>query len=155
MPESSNPSSLKRFCEVFQMTAKERGKISQTGSERGTFSYRQQHPKYPTLVFNFYRKRADGTHSEAWMLAEEMELRHQQRVTSNLARARARGVPERKPAAPKEVRKRKIKETQKRIQEKKRKEKQQAKKMTHEEDLQRWEILAQMLGKKVAEIMPK
>ena len=89
------------------------------------------------------------------MLAEEMELRHQQRVSSNLARARARGVPPRKPAAPREVRKRKLKETQKRIQEKKRKEKQQAKKMTPEEDLKRWEILAQMLGKKVAEIMPK
>ena len=137
------------------MTAKERGKISQTGSERGTFSYRQQHPKYPTLVFNFYRKRADGTHSEAWMLAEEMELRHQQRIESNLARARARGVPERTTAAPKAERKRKLKETQKRIQEKKRKEKQQAKKMTAEQDLQRWQVLANMLGKSVEEIMPK
>jgi len=152
----SNPnSSSKRFCEVFQMTAKERNKRAQTGSALGTFSYRQPHPEHPELVFNFYRKRADGTHSEAWVLAEEMELRHQQRVTSNLARARARGVSPRKPAAPKEVRKRKLKETQKRIQEKKRKEKQQAKKMTPEEDLQRWQVLADMLGTSVTEIMPK
>ena len=134
------------------MTAKERGKISQTGSERGTFSYRQQHPKYPTLVFNFYRKRADGTHSEAWMLAEEMELRHKQRVTSNLARARARGVPPRQPAAPKEERKRKARISQERTRQKKRK---QDAKMTHEQDVQRWEILAQMLGKSVEQIMPK
>ena len=149
----SNPnSSSKRFCKVFQMTAKERNKRAQTGSALGTFSYRQQHPEHSELVFNFYRKRADGTHSEAWILKTEMELRHQQRVTSNLARARARGVSPRQPAAPREVRKRKLKETQKRIQEKKRKEKQQAKKMTPEEDLKRWEILAQMLGKKVAEI---
>lgn len=155
MLESDNKASSTRYCKVFQMTAKERGKMAQTGSALGTFKYRQQHPEHPTLVFNFYRKRADGTHSEAWVLETEMELRHQQRVTSNLARARARGVPPRKPAAPKEVRKRKLKETQKRIQEKKRKEKQQAKKMTAEQDLQRWEILAQMLGKSVTEIMPK
>lgn len=137
------------------MTAKERNKRAQTGSELGAFKYRQQHPEHPELVFNFYRKRADGTHSEAWILKTEMELRHKQRVTSNLTRARARGVTERKPAAPKEVRKRKLKETQKRIQEKKRKEKQQAKKMTSEEDLQRWQMLADMLGTSVEEIMPK
>jgi hypothetical protein len=155
MSESTPSSTSKRFCDVFQMTAKERGKMAQTGSALGTFKYRQQHPKHPELVFNFYRKRADGTHSEAWMLAEEMELRHQQRVTSNLARARARGVPERTPAAPREERKRKLKETQRRIQEKKREAKQKASKMTHEQDVQRWQILAQMLGKPVEEIMPK
>ena len=132
------------------MTAKERGKISQTGSERGTFSYRQQHPKYPTLVFNFYRKRADGTHSEAWMLAEEMELRHQQRVISNLARARARGIPERKPAAPKAERLKKARVRQEKTRQKKRK---QDAKMTPEEDVQRWQVLADMLGKPLDEVM--
>jgi hypothetical protein len=146
----SNPnSSSKRFCEVFQMTAKERNKRAQTGSALGTFSYRQQHPKYPTLVFNFYRKRADGTHSEAWILKTEMELRHQQRVTSNLARARARGVPERKPAAPKSERLKKARISQERTRQKKRK---QDAKMTAEQDLQRWQVLAQMLGKSVEEI---
>ena len=152
MHESSNPSSSKRFCDVFQMTAKERNKRAQTGSELGTFSYRQQHPEHPELVFNFYRKRADGTHSEAWILKTEMELRHQQRVTSNLARARARGVPPRQPAAPKEVRKRKARISQERTRQKKRK---QDAKMTHEQDVQRWQILAGMLGKSVEQIMPK
>ena len=152
MPESSTPSSSKRFCEVFQMTAKQRGMMAQTGSALGTFSYRQQHPEHPELVFNFYRKRADGTHSEAWVLAEEMELRHQQRVTSNLVRARARGVPPRKPAAPKQERKRKARISQERTRQKKRK---QGSKMTAEQDLQRWQVLAQMLGKSVEQIMPK
>ena len=132
--------------------SRERGRAAQTGSERGFFKYRQQHPTQHCLVFSYYRKRSDRSYFEVWMLAEEMELRHKQRVSSNLSRARARGVPPRQPAAPKAERKRKLKETQKRIQEKKRKEKQQAKKMTPEEDLKRWEILAQMLGKKVAEI---
>ena len=135
--------------------SRERGRAAQTGSERGFFKYRQQHPTQNDLVFSYYRKRSDGSYFEVWMLAEEMELRHKQRVSSNLSRARARGIPERKPAAPKQERKRKIKETQRRIQEKKRKEKQQAKKMTHEQDLKRWEILAQMLGKSVEQIMPK
>ena len=150
MSESDNTATSKRFCEVFQMTAKERGKITQTGSERGTFSYRQQHPEHSELVFNFYRKRSDGTHSEAWILKTEMELRHQQRVTSNLARARARGVPERKPAAPKEERKRKARISQERTRQKKRK---QDAKMTHEQDIQRWQVLADMLGKPLDEVM--
>ena len=135
--------------------SRERGRTAQIGSERGFFKYRQQHPTQNDLVFSYYRKRSDGSYFEVWMLAEEMELRHKQRIESNLARARARGVSPRQPAAPREVRKRKLKETQKRIQEKKRKEKQQAKKMTPEEDLQRWQVLADMLGTSVTEIMPK
>ena len=151
MPSSSDQPST-RFCDVFQMTAKERGKIAQTGSNLGSFKYRQQHPQHSQLVFNFYRKRSDGTHSEAWILKTEMELRHQQRIESNLARARARGVSPRQPAAPKEVRKRKARISQERTRQKKRK---QGSKMTPEQDLQRWQILAGMLGKSVEEIMPK
>jgi hypothetical protein len=132
------------------MTSKQRGEMAQTGKPRGTFKYRQPHPKYPTLVFNFYRKRSDGTHSEAWILKTEMELRHKQRVESNRARARARGVPERTPAAPKEERKRKARISQERTRQKKRK---QETKMTHEQDLQRWQVLAQMLGTPLDEVM--
>lgn len=145
-------STSRRFCEVFQMTAKERNKRAQTGSELGTFKYRQQHPEHSELVFNFYRKRADGTHSEAWVLETEMELRHQQRVTSNLARARARGVPERKPAAPKAERLKKARVRQEKTRQKKRK---QDVKMTREQNVQRWQVLADMLGTSVEQIMPK
>jgi hypothetical protein len=134
------------------MTSKRRGKMAQTGSERGAFSYRQQHPEHPELVFNFYRKRADGTHSEAWILETVMDVKHRQRVESNLARARARGVPQRQPAAPREERKRKARISQERTRQKKSK---QGSKMTAEQDTQRWQILAQMLGKPVEEIMPK
>ena len=148
---ASNANSSKRFCGVFQMTSKQRGMMAQTGSELGTFSYRQKHPEHPELVFNFYRKRSNGTHSEAWILKTEMELRHQQRLTSNLARARARGVPERKPAAPKEERQRKARVSQEKRRQKKCK---QGSKLTPEQDLQRWQVLAQMLGKTVEEIMP-
>ena len=151
MPSSSDRPST-RFCDVFQMTAKERGKMAQTGSDMGTFKYRQQHPQHSQLVFNFYRKRSDGTHSEAWMLAEEMEVKHRQRVESNLARARARGIPHRQPAAPREERKRKARISQERTRQKKSK---QGSKMTDEQDTQRWQILAQMLGKPVEKIMPK
>ena len=154
MPSSSDQPST-RFCDVFQMTAKERGKIAQTGSNLGSFKYRQQHPQHSQLVFNFYRKRSDGTHSESWILETVMDVKHKQRVTRNLKRARSRGVPDRKPAAPKEQRARKLKETQRRIQEKKREAKQKASKMTPEQDLQRWQVLADMLGKPVGELMPK
>ena len=133
--------------------SRERGRAAQTGSESGYFKYRQQHPIQNDLVFSYYRKRTNGSYFEVWMLAEEMELRHKQRVESNLARARARGVPERKPAAPKEERKRKLKETQRRIQEKKREAKQKASKMMHEQDIQRWQVLADMLGKPLDEVM--
>ena len=132
--------------------SRERGRAAQTGSERGFFKYRQQHPTQNDLVFSYYRKRSDGSYFEVWMLAEEMELRHKQRVTSNLSRARARGVPPRQPAAPKEVRKRKARISQERTRQKKRK---QDAKMTHEQDVQRWQILAGMLGKSVEQIMPK
>ena len=152
MPESDNTAISTRFCDVFQMTAKERGKMAQTGSERGTFSYRQQHPKHPELVFNFYRKRADGTHSEAWMLAEEMEVRHRQRVESNLARARARGVPERTPAAPKAER---LKKARVRQEKRRQRHRKQDNKLTPEQDTQRWQVLADMLGTSVEQIMPK
>ena len=85
-----------------------------------------------------------------WMLAEEMEVRHRQRVESNLARARARGVPERKPAAPKEERKRKARISQERTRQKKSK---QDNKLTPEEDIQRWQVLADMMGKPLNEVM--
>lgn len=103
-PRSTSPSSWS--------ASRERGRAAQTGSERGYFKYRQQHPTQHDLVFSYYRKRSDGSYFEVWMLAEEMEVRHRQRVESNLARARARGVPERKPAAPKEERKRKARISQ-------------------------------------------
>ena len=84
------------------------------------------------------------------MLAEEMELRHKQRVESNLARARARGIPERKPAAPKAERLKKARVRQEKVRQKKRK---QDAKMTPEEDVQRWQVLADMLGKPLDEVM--
>jgi hypothetical protein len=152
MSESTPSSTSKRFCDVFQMTSKQRGKITQTGSERGTFSYRQQHPNHPELVFSYYRKRSDGSYFEVWMLAEEMELRHQQRVARNLARARARGVPPRKPAAPKEERLKKARVRQEKTRQRHHK---QRSKLTPEEDIQRWQVLAEMLGKPVEQIMPK
>ncbi len=85
-----------------------------------------------------------------WMLAEEMEVRHRQRVESNLARARARGVPERKPAAPREERKRKARVRQEKRRQRHRK---QGSKLTPEEDVQRWQVLADMLGKPLDEVM--
>jgi len=141
-PRSTSPSSWS--------ASRERGRAAQTGSERGYFKYRQQHPTQHDLVFSYYRKRSDGSYFEVWMLAEEMEVRHRQRVESNLARARARGVPERKPAAPKEERKRKARISQERTRQKKSK---QDNKLTPEEDIQRWQVLADMLGKPLNEVM--
>jgi hypothetical protein len=135
------------------MTSKQRGKITQTGSERGTFSYRQQHPNHPELVFSYYRKRSDGSYFEVWMLAEEMELRHQQRVARNLARARARGVPPRKPAAPKAERLKKARISQERTRQKKKRK--QDNKLTPEENNNRWEVLALTMGVSVDSIRPK
>ena len=131
-------------------TSRERGRAAQKGSERGYFKYRQQHPTQHDLVFSYYRKRSDGSYFEVWMLAEEMEVRHRQRVESNLARARARGVPERKPAAPREERKRKARVRQEKRRQRHRK---QGSKLTPEEDVQRWQVLADMLGKPLDEVM--
>ena len=152
MHESSPPSSSKRFCKVFQMTAKQRGMMAQTGSELGTYKYRQQHPEHPELVFNFYRKRDDGSYLEAWVLKDEMKVRHDQRVKRNLARARARGVPEWQPAAPKEERQRRVRASQEKARQKRRKK---AHGMTAEEDTSRWEVLALTMGVSVDSIRPQ
>jgi hypothetical protein len=132
--------------------SRERGRKAQTGSERGAFRYRQQHPEHPLLVFDYYRKRSDESHQEVWVLAEEMETRHKQRLARNLARARERGVPPRRPAAPKAERKRKARIRQEKMRQKKRK---QDTKRSAQEDLKRWEILALSMGVSVEEIMPQ
>ena len=148
MPESSNtnpsPSSWR--------APRERGKKAQTGSEKGTFKYRQQHPEHPLLVFDYYRKRSDGSHQEVWVLAKEMETRHKQRVARNLARARERGVPPRRPAAPKEERLKKAKIRQEKARQQKRK---QDTKLSAQEDDARWEVLALTMGVSVDSIRPK
>ena len=146
MPERDSPEPFSTSWRA----SRERGRAAQTGSERGYFKYRQQHPTQHGLVFSYYRKRSDGSYFEVWMLAEEMELRHKQRVESNLARARARGIPERKPAAPKSERLKKARISQERTRQKKRK---QETNMTHEQDIQRWQVLADMLGKPLDEVM--
>jgi len=146
MSESSNPHPSSSSWSA----SRERGRAAQTGSERGYFKYRQQHPTQNDLVFSYYRKRTNGSYFEVWMLAEEMEVRHRQRVESNLARARARGVPPRQPAAPKEERKRKARISQERTRQRHRK---QDSKLTPEEDIQRWQVLADMLGKPLDEVM--
>ena len=153
MHESNTPSSSKRFCKVFQMTAKQRGMMAQTGSELGTYKYRQQHPKHPELVFNFYRKRDDGSYLEAWVLEAEMNVRHEQRIKRNLARARARGVSEWQPAAPKEERQRRARVSQEKARQKRRKKKAQG--MTAEDDTSRWEVLALTMGVSVSSIRPQ
>ncbi len=148
MPESNktnpSPSSWK--------ASRERGREAQTGSERGTFKYRQQHPEHPLLVFDYYRKRANGSFQEVWLSLEVMESRHEKRVAHNLARARARGVPERKPAAPKEERLKKARVRQEKARQKKKRK--QDPKMSAQEDLKRWEILAMSMGVSVEQIMP-
>ena len=152
MPESDNQKPASRFCNVFQMTTKQRGIMAQTGQPKGTFKYRAQHPEHPELVFDYYRKRADGSYLETWVLAEVMESRHEKRVARNLARARERGIPPRRPAAPKEERKRKARVRQEKARQKKRK---QDTKLSAQEDLKRWEILAMSMGVSVEEIMPQ
>ena len=152
MSESDNHKPESRYCEVFLMTTKQRGMMAQTGQPKGTFKYRQEHPKHPELVFNFYRKRADGSYLEAWVLKDEMTVRHDQRVKGNLARARARGVPERKPAAPKEERQRRVRVSQEKARQKRRKK---APEMTAEEDNARWEVLALTMGVSVDSIRPQ
>lgn len=131
--------------------SRERGRKAQTGSEKGTFRYRQRHPEHPLLVFDYYRKRSDGSHQEVWVLAKEMETRHAQRIARNLARARERGVPPRKPAAPKAERKRKARIRQEKARQKKHKK---DTKLSAQEDLKRWEILALSMGVSVEQIMP-
>ena len=152
MSESDNHKPESRYCEVFQMTAKQRGIMAQTGQPKGTFKYRQRHPEHPELVFNFYRKRTDGSHLEVWVLEDEMKVRHDQRVKRNLARARARGVPERQPAAPKEERQRRARVSQEKARQKRRKKKPD---MTPEEENKRWEVLALTMGVSVDSIRPK
>tara|TARA_R100000951_G_scaffold70540_1_gene59460 strand:- start:500 stop:946 length:447 start_codon:yes stop_codon:yes gene_type:complete len=148
MPESSNtnpsPSSWR--------ASRERGREAQTGSEKGTFRYREEHPEHPLLVFDYYRKRSDGSHQEVWVLAKEMETRHKQRVARNLARARARGVPPRKPAAPKEERLKKARIRREKTRQQRCKKEP---KMTAEADNARWEVLALTMGVSVDSIRPK
>ena len=147
MPESDNtnppPSSWS--------APRERGRAAQTGSEKGFFKYRQQHPEQPLLVFDYYRKRSDGSHQEVWVLAAEMEVRHKQRVARNLARARERGVPPRLPAAPKEERLKKARIRREKARQTKHKK---DTKLSAQEDLKRWEILAMSMGVSVEEIRP-
>ena len=145
MSESSAPSSSSSW-----KASRELARAAQTGSERGYFKYRQHHPNQHDLVFSYYRKRSDGSYFEVWMLVQKMEVRHKQRIESNLARARARGVPGREPAAPKAERKRKARISQERTRQKKRK---QDAKMTAEQDIQRWQVLADILGKPLDEVM--
>ena len=147
MPESSNPNPSPNSWSA----SRERGRAAQTGSERGTFRYRHPHPTEPDLVFDYYRKRANGGFQEVWLSLEVMESRHAQRLAHNLARARARGVSERKPAAPKEERKRKARIRQEKARQKKLK---QSTKRSAQEDLKRWEILALSMGVSVEQIMP-
>ena len=145
MPESSNPNPSPSSWSA----SRERGRAAQTGSERGTFRYRHPHPTEPDLVFDYYRKRANGSFQEVWLSLEVMESRHAQRLAHNLARARARGVPPRRPAAPKAERLKKARVRQEKVRQKKRK---QDTELSAEEDTARWEILAMSLGKTVEEI---
>ena len=148
MSETDHPKPETRYCEVFSMTTKQRGIMAQTGQPKGTYRYRQQHPKHPELVFNYYRKRPDGSYLETWVLKDEMRVRHEQRIKRNLARARARGVPEWQPAAPKEERQRRVRERQKR-------RKKKAQGMTAEEDNARWDVLALTMNVSVDSIRPQ
>ena len=132
--------------------SRERGRAAQTGSERGTFEYRQPHPTEPDLVFDYYRKRANGSFQEVWLNPEVMESRHEKRVARNLARARERGVPPRLPAAPKKERLKKARIRREKTRQQKRK---QNTKLSAQEDLKRWEILALSMGVSVEEIMPQ
>ena len=152
MSETDHPEPETRYCEVFSMTTKQRGIMAQTGQPKGTYRYRQQHPKHPELVFNYYRKRPDGSYLETWVLKDEMRVRHEQRIKRNLARARARGVPEWQPAAPKEERQRRVRVSQEKARQKRRKKKSE---MTPEDDTSRWEVLALTMGVSLESIRPQ
>ena len=147
MPESSNTNPSPSSWSV----TRERGRAAQTGSERGTFEYRQPHPTEPDLVFDYYRKRANGSFQEVWLNPEVMESRHEKRVARNLARARERGVPPRLPAAPKEERLKKARIRREKARQTKHKK---DTKLSAQEDLKRWEILAMSMGVSVEEIRP-
>ena len=148
MSESSNTNPSPSSWSV----SRERGRAAQTGSEKGFFKYRQQHPTETDLVFDYYRKRVNGSHQEVWVLAKEMETRHKQRVARNLARARERGVPPRRSAAPKEERLKKARIRQEKARQTKHKK---DTKLTAQEDDARWEDLALTMGVSVDSIRPK
>ena len=73
--------------------SKTRGTIAQTGSERGTYTYRQPHPVFgDELVFECYRVTPKGETRERWVTPERSEFRHRYLVSKSLERARANGA---------------------------------------------------------------
>ena len=78
---------------LHSLGSKTRGTIAQTGSERGTFRYRDPHPVFGgELVFECYRVTPKGETKERWVTPERSEQRHRYLVSKSLERARANGA---------------------------------------------------------------
>lgn len=78
---------------LHSLGSKTRGTIAQTGSERGTFRYKDPHPVFgDELLFECYRVTPKGETRERWVTPERSQHRHHYLVSKSLERARANGA---------------------------------------------------------------
>lgn len=131
--------SNKYWCNMFNMSKKQRNTFLQTEREQGYWSYGDKHPDYEGVLFNVYgAEKQDGTRAEKWLTVDEFEQRNEQ------LKANSRDAPKTRTARP-----RKAKTKPKVVKQMK------WPVMPIEVNINRWKTLYKMNGKCVLNYCPK
>lgn len=94
MSENSNNKSTKYWCNMFNMSKKQRNVMLQTEREQGYWSFGDLHPEHSGVLFNVYgAEKRDGTRSEKWLTVDEFEQRNEQLKANSRNASKTRTTP--------------------------------------------------------------
>lgn len=91
---NSNNKSTKYWCNMFNMSKKQRNTLLQTERQQGYWSYGDRHPEHEGVLFNVYgAEKQDGTRAEKWLTVEEFEQRNEQLKANSRTASKTRTTP--------------------------------------------------------------